>query len=160
MATSLRNQPASQRRSEPLQAPAGSVHVCVPYRGELARSRVITADGYDYIVATVLLVHEDAVEASGFVTGAYPVSQGYLTMLRQPLCELCSPDAPTARERHEQLVNVLAEVGARLVRARGALAARRRAENREAVAARSAGLLNADDMRALLGFADTAAAMN
>jgi len=136
----------------------------MPYRGELARSRVITADGYDYIVATVPTVHgdddHDLTDVAGFVTGAYPVSQGYLTMLRQPLCELRSADALAAHERHEQLVNVLAEVGARLVRARGSLAARRRAENREAEAARTAGLLDADDMRALLGIADTAAAVN
>ena len=164
MATSFRTRSMTPRgASATLQALAGSARTCMPYRGELARSRVITADGYDYIVATVPALHDDeaAADVTGFVTGAYPVSQGYLTMLRQPLCELRSADAAAARERHEQLVNVLAEAGARLVRARGSLAARRRAENREAEAARAvAGLLDADDMRALLDFTERAAAVN
>ena len=72
------------RSSTAMQPPCGSVRPCAPYRGELARHRLITADGHDYVVATT--------RAQGaqrdYITAAYPVSRGYLVMMRQPLCEL------------------------------------------------------------------------
>ena len=105
------------------QPPAGSVRSCMPYRDELLRHRVITADGHDFAVAT----HRRP-RGKGYVTGAYPVQHGYLVMVRQPLCELRSEDAESARNEHEQLVQVLAEAGIGVVRARRALAARQRAE--------------------------------
>ena len=110
------------------QLPCGSVRTCLPYGGELARHRIITADGFDYIVATV------SGEQPGhpFTTGAYPVSRGYLVMFRQPLREVRSSNAEDARRQHEQLVRVLSEAGVGVVRAQRSLAARRRAEQREA----------------------------
>lgn len=108
------------------QPPVGSVRTCMPYRDELLRHRVITADGHDFAVATHMRPR-----GKGFVTGAYPVQQGYLVMVRQPLCELRSDDADSARSEHEQLVQVLAEAGIGVVRARRALAARQRAEKAE-----------------------------
>lgn len=105
------------------QPPAGSVRTSMPYRDELLRHRVITADGHDYAVAT----HKRP-RGKGYITGAYPVQHGYLVMVRQPLCELRSEDADSARYEHEQLVQVLAEAGIGVVRARRALAARQRAE--------------------------------
>jgi hypothetical protein len=98
----------------------------MPYAGELARHRVITADGHDYVVATTRVQGDD-----GFVTGAYPVTRGYLVMVRQPLCELRDGEAAAAHERHKQLVRVLAEAGVKLVRARRALAARHHSERIE-----------------------------
>ena len=111
-----------------MQPPAGTVRTCAPYRGETARHRVISADGYDYVVATL----REARGNTAYLTGAYPVSRGYLVMVRQPLYEIRSQSAGEARERHDQLVEALAQAGVRLVRAQRALAARRRAEKREA----------------------------
>ena len=106
----------------------GGVRACLTYADELLRSRVITADGQDYIVTT----STDIRAGQGYLTGAYPVSRGYLVMLRQPLCEFHHADAEAARERHAQLASVLAEAGVRVVRARASLAARKRAETTEA----------------------------
>ena len=111
-----------------VEPPCGSVRACVPYGGELARHRLITADGHDYVVATIYL----PTRKLPYTTGAYPVSRGYLVMVRQPLYEVKSLEAGTAREQHEQLVSVLVEAGVGVVRARRALAARQRAENAEA----------------------------
>jgi hypothetical protein len=110
------------------QPPRGSVRSCMPYRDELAHHRVISADGHDVAVATIELRGS----RTGHLTGAYPVQQGYLVMVRQPLCELHSADVDTARENHERLVRVLAEAGVGVVRARRMLAARRHAEGKEA----------------------------
>src|SRR5262245_58698422 len=110
------------------QPPRGSVRSCRPYRDELAHHRVISADGHDVAVATIELRGS----RSGYLTAAYPVQQGYLVMVRQPLCELPSVDMATAHEHHERLVRVLAEAGVGLVRARKTLAARRHAEGNEA----------------------------
>lgn len=130
-------QRAEQERLQPdllfrgtprMEPPCGSVRACVPYGGELARHRLITADGHDYVVATVHLPERK----HPYTTGAYPVSRGYLVMARQPLYEVKSLDAGTAREQHEQLVSVLVEAGVGVVRARRALTARQRAENAEA----------------------------
>ena len=106
----------------------GGVRACLTYADELLRSRVITADGQDYIVTT----STDIRAGQGYLTGAYPVSRGYLVMMRQPLCEFHHADAVAARERHAQLASVLAEAGVRVVRARASLAARKRAETTEA----------------------------
>src|SRR5579859_5069635 len=62
----------------------GSVRPCSTYRGELARHRVITADGADYLITT----SDERRQGSAFVTAAYPVARGYLIMMRQPLCAL------------------------------------------------------------------------
>ena len=118
---------------EPAQAlgarPAnGTVRRCAPYRGETLRHRVISADGHDVVVTTVHAPH------GAFLTGAYPVQQGYLVMIRQPYFEARSATEEAATEQHEQLVRALAEAGVGIVRARRRLAARQRAEQREAIA--------------------------
>jgi hypothetical protein len=102
----------------------GSLRACAPFRGELARHRVVTADGLDYVVAT----GDERSRGRGFVTAAYPVSRGYLVMLRQPLCELASPDEEAARRQHELLATTLVRAGTGVVRARRRSAALRRAE--------------------------------
>lgn len=112
----------------------GVARPCMKYAGELARTRVVTPDGQDYIVTT----SRDMRAGSGFLTGAYPVSRGYLVMMRQPLSEVTSATEDEAIERHDQLATVLAEAGARVVRARNALLARKRAETREAARALNA----------------------
>lgn len=112
-----------QNPMELTQPPRGSVRSCRAYRDELQRHRVITADGLDFAVAT----HRRP-GGKGFITGAYPVQQGYLVMVRQPLCELRSDNEESARGEHDNLVQVLAEAGIGVVRARRALAARQRAE--------------------------------
>lgn len=112
---------------------AGVARPCMTYASELARERVVTPDGQDYIVTTAA----DIRAGSGFLTGAYPVSRGYLVMMRQPLVELHSATEDEAFERHAQLASVLAEAGARVVRARASLLARKRAEAREANAAKA-----------------------
>jgi len=106
----------------------GGVRSCLTYADEQLRSRVITADGQDFIVTT----STDVRAGQGYLTGAYPVSRGYLVMMRQPLCEFHHADIEEARERHIQLANVLAEAGAQVVRARASLAARKLAETSEA----------------------------
>lgn len=106
------------------QAPCGSARACLPYRDELLRHRVITADGHDYVVATLQARREGSL-----VTSAYPVQHGYLVLVRQPLCETRSAGEEEAREAHAQLVRVLAEAGTGVVRARRMLAARSRAEH-------------------------------
>lgn len=119
------------RTSRAMQPPCGSVRECALYRGELARHRVISRDGCDYVVATV----REGRAALPFVTGAYPVVRGYLVMMRQPLYEVRSSSEGAAIDEHERLVSVLAEAGVRVVRARKQLAARQRAEARDALAA-------------------------
>jgi hypothetical protein len=109
------------------QPPVGSIRTCMPYRDEILRHRVITSDGHDFAVAT-----HARPGGKGYITGAYPVQHGYLVMVRQPLCEVRSEDTERARNEHEQLVQVLAEAGIGVVRARRALAARQRAEKSEA----------------------------
>jgi hypothetical protein len=89
----------------------GTVRACVAQRGELLHHRVMSADGRDVAVTT-------AVAPQGFVTGVYPVQQGYLVMLCQPLYEARSDSGEAAREQHAQLVRALAEAGVRIVRAR------------------------------------------
>ncbi len=125
----------------------GSVRACLPYADELLRSRVFTADGQDYIVTT----STDIRAGQGYLTGAYPVSRGYLVMLRQPLCEFHHADAAAARERHAQLASVLAEAGMRVVRARASLAARKRAETTEVRAPRSPRMWAEDSLDVILG---------
>lgn len=128
MARSLSARASTARASIiPTQPPAGTVRTCMPYRGEVARHRVISADGYDYAVATTYLPGRRL----PYTTGAYPVSRGYLVMVRQPLYEVGSETLEAAHAQHDQLVNVLADAGVRIVRARRALAARQRSENRD-----------------------------
>lgn len=137
----------------------GSVRGCLLYADELLRSRVITADGQDYIVTT----SSDIRAGQGYLTGAYPVSRGYLVMLRQPLCEFHHDDAASAQERHHQLANVLAEAGVRVVRGRASLAARKRAETSEARTARAVRIWAEDSLDSILGgvsAADLAASRN
>ena len=105
---------------------SGTVRRCDPYRDETLRHRVISADGYDVAVTTV------RAPQGAFLTGAYPVQQGYLVMIRQPYFEARSANEEAAAEQHEQLVRALAEAGVGIVRARRRLAARQRAEQREA----------------------------
>jgi type IV secretory pathway protease TraF len=95
---------------------------------QLARRRVISANGYEVVVTTVHAAR------GVWLTGAYPVQQGYLVMIRQPYFEARSADEEAAVEQHEQLVRALAEAGVGIVRARRRLAARQRAEQREAIA--------------------------
>jgi hypothetical protein len=103
---------------------AGSVRACELYRGELARHRVITADGADYLVATA----DERRRSQGYVTAAYPVARGYLVMMRQPLCVLTSADEVAAREQHSLLIRALTHGGTGVVKARRRSAAWRREE--------------------------------
>ena len=73
---------------------------------------------------------------NSYLTGAYPVTRGYLVMMRQPLYEIRSADEVTAHFNHDRLVSVLAEAGVSIVRAERLLAARRRAEKQEAACTR------------------------
>lgn len=116
--------PPARRPWQALEPTPGTTRECMPYTGEMARHRVITADGFDYVVTTLIPQND----GEKFVTAAYPVSRGYLVMVRQPLCELRSAEPYDAGEQHERLVQVLAQAGVKLVRARRALAARHRAE--------------------------------
>ena len=116
----------------PLRPAHGSVRSCVPYRGELARHRLITAEGSDYVVATLF----EASRMNSYLTGAYPVTRGYLVMMRQPLYEIRSADEAAAEFNHDRLVSVLAEAGVSIVRAERLLAARRRVEKQEASSSR------------------------
>ena len=102
----------------------GTARACATFRGELARHRVITADGLDFVVATA----DGSRRGQGYTTSAYPVANGYLVMLRQPLCALPSADEAEAWAQHDQLVRVLAELGTGVVRARRRSAAWRKAE--------------------------------
>lgn len=104
------------------QPTVGSVRTCMTYRDELLRHRVMTPDGRDFAVATHMR------PGGGYITGAYPVQQGYLVMVRQPLYEVRNDERESALTEHEQLVQVLSETGIGVVRARRALAARQRAE--------------------------------
>jgi type IV secretory pathway protease TraF len=97
-----------------------------PHRDELERHRVISADGYDVVVTTVHAPH------GAWLTGAYPVQQGYLVMICQPYFEAGSATEEAAMEQHEQLVRALSGAGVGIVRARRRLAARQRADQREA----------------------------
>jgi hypothetical protein len=119
-----RRTPPARRPWQALEPVPGTVRECRPYAGEMARHRLITADGFDYVVVTLEPRHD----GEKYVTEAYPVSRGYLVMVRQPLCELRSTDAHAAGKQQELLVHVLAEAGVKLVRARRALAARHRNE--------------------------------
>jgi hypothetical protein len=119
-----RRTPPAHRPWQALEPIPGTVRECKPYAGEMARHRVITADGFDYVVATLVPQNE----GDRYVTAAYPVSRGYLVMVRQPLCELRSAEARAAGEQLNLLVQVLAQAGVKLVRARRALAARHRNE--------------------------------
>lgn len=106
------------------QAPCGTTRACLPYRDEVLRHRVITADGHDFAVATLYSVH-----AGCYLTCAYPVQHGYLVLVRQALCETRAASEEEARASHAQLLRVLAEAGTGVVRARRNLAARSRAEH-------------------------------
>jgi hypothetical protein len=102
----------------------GSMRQCPPYRGELARHRVITADGADYLVTTA----DERRQGHGYVTAAYPVARGYLIMMRQPLCALECLDATEAQRQHALLIEVMVTAGTGVVRARRRSAAWRQAE--------------------------------
>lgn len=124
------------KTTTPLDAPAlavgarranGTVRRCTPHPDELERHRVISADGYEVVVTTVHAPH------GVWLTGAYPVQQGYLIMIGQPYLEAQSATQEAAAEQHNQLVRALADAGVGIVRARRRLAARQRAEQHEAI---------------------------
>jgi hypothetical protein len=123
------------KTATPLDAPAhlvgarpanGTVRHCALHRDELARDRVTSADGHDVVVTTVHAPH------GAWLTGAYPVQQGYLVMICQPYFEARSANEEAAAEQHEHLVRALTDAGVGIVRARRRLAARQRAELHEA----------------------------
>jgi hypothetical protein len=124
MARRVRVTSAAAGTADPVLPLPGSVRTCEVYRGEVARHRLITADGLDYVVATA----DERRQGRGFVTSALPVVRGYLVMMRQPLCALTSMSEEAARNQHTLLVNVLVEGGTRVVKARRNSAAWRRAE--------------------------------
>jgi hypothetical protein len=105
----------------------GTVRRCALHPDELARHRVISADGYEVVVTTVHAAH------GVWLTGAYPVQQGYLVMICQPYFEAQSATQEAAAEQHEQLVRALSGAGVGIVRARRRLAVRQRAEQYEAI---------------------------
>ena len=45
--------PPARRPWQALEPIPGTVRECLPYAGEIARHRVITADGFDYVVTTL-----------------------------------------------------------------------------------------------------------
>jgi hypothetical protein len=104
----------------------GTVRRCAPHADEFERHRVISADGYEVVVTTVHAAH------GVWLTGAYPVQQGYLVMICQPYFEAQTVTEEAAAEQHEQLVRALSGVGVGIVRARRRLAARQSVEHREA----------------------------
>jgi hypothetical protein len=124
MASRTRAASAAQSRGADAVTSAGQARECARYRNELARHRVVTADGADYVVATTDERHLDR----GFTTAAFPVSRGYLVMMRQPLCVLSSAADDDARAQHALLVRVLVEAGTAVVRARRRSAIWRQAE--------------------------------
>lgn len=146
MASSRRAHGAPATSTAPaFQVPHGSVRSCALYRDELARHRLITADGHDFVVSTVRV-------RGGkyrYLTGAYPVQLGYLVLVRLPLCESRSLQPEEARVVHERLVRVLADAGVGVVRARRALAARQRAERPSTTAV--------EDIASILALLDGAA---
>lgn len=144
MARSTRGARAPEPAAAATTPQPGSVRPCAAYRGELARHRIITADGLDYLVATA----DESRRGRGYVTAAYPVARGYLVMLRQPLCELRCEDDSEAHAQHAQLVDVLAQLGTAVVRARRRSAAWRRAERR--VEPGTAASLEASDLDMLI----------
>src|SRR6185437_7456915 len=75
----------------------GTVRRCVPHPDELERHRVISADGYEVVITTVHAPH------GVWLTGAYPVQQGYLIMIGQPYLEAQSATQEAAAEQHNQL---------------------------------------------------------
>ena len=97
------------------------------HRDEIERHRLISADGYDTVVTTIRAAH------GVYLTGAYPIQHGYLVMICQPYFEAQSATAQAAADEHEQLVRALSVAGVGIVRARRRLAARQRAEQREAI---------------------------
>ena len=124
MARSTRSAGASATRKSRVAAESGQARECAHYRNELARHRVVTADAQDYVVASA----DERHLGRGYTTAAYPVSRGYLVMMRQPLCVISSQDERDAREQHMLLVDLLMESGTAVVRARRRSAAWRRAE--------------------------------
>jgi hypothetical protein len=124
MARRARTTSAESKTAEGVTPRAGTVRACELYRGELARHRVIAADGADYVVATV----DERRRNQAYVTAAYPVLRGYLVMMRQPLCALSSADETAAREQHNLLIRALTQGGTGVVKARRRSAALRRAE--------------------------------
>ena len=76
----------------------------------------------------MVAIGDESRRGRGYVTAAYPVARGYLVMLRQPLCELRSADDTSAHAQHTQVVDVLAQLGTAVVRARRHSVAWRRAE--------------------------------
>lgn len=133
MAISVKSEDDLQAEHMGAPRPVGMARSCMTYAGEKARHRVISADGQDFIVTTAA----DARVGSGFLTGVYPVSRGYLMMMRQPLVETNNATLADALEAHDQLVRALVEVGARIVRAQAVLRARKRAETGETRAQRA-----------------------
>jgi hypothetical protein len=124
MASRRRSEHAAASKNADAAAAAGQARECARYRNELARHRVLTADGLDYVVATV----DERHLGRGYTTAAYPVSRGYLVMMRQPLCVLASREDDEAHSQHGLLVRALVEAGTGVVRARRRSAAWRRAE--------------------------------
>lgn len=91
-----------------------------PYAGEVARSRVMTANGQMFIVAAA----EDVWVEDSYIVGAYPVTKSHLLLYRQPLVEAPCATYSDALMRHDLFVQILVEDGARALRAQEALRAR------------------------------------
>ena len=140
MARRARTTGAAAKTAEDLAPRAGTVRACELYRGELARHRVIAADGADYVVTTA----DERRRSQAYVTAAYPVARGYLVMMRQPLCALNSADEAAAREQHSLLIRALTQGGTGVVKARRRSAAWRRAERTVTMTAAEISLEPAD----------------
>lgn len=97
------------------------------YSGEVARSRVLTANGQMYVVSAEVNVWVD----DSYIVGVYPISErDLLVFYRQPLVRVSCATYGDALMRHDLYVQVLVEDGARVLRAQESLRARREAEIR------------------------------
>ncbi len=70
---------------------------------DLARHIAIAPDGKRYVVA----VFDDRSTGRGYVSAVYPQQNGYLTLVRLPVCELSSETAEQAVQRHIELVEAI-----------------------------------------------------
>jgi hypothetical protein len=67
---------------------------------DLARHVAIAPDEKRYIVAT----YNDTLMGRGIVTSVFPQQNGYMTLVRLPVCEFSTDDEEQALQRHREVV--------------------------------------------------------
>ncbi len=70
---------------------------------DLARHIAIAPSDQRYVVATF----DDRHLGRGYITAVYPQQNGYLTLVRLPVCELSSETPEQAEQRHVALVQAI-----------------------------------------------------